>query len=300
VIRTATILATALRGGGEPCSRAQLAGLDALVARPRSGSGPVVVYANAATPHGVDEPGVERLLGGLARAGFVAVAPELPSVRDGEVTPSTLDALVDVAGASRTGVTLIGASTGAGLAILAAGDPRIADRVSAVVAVAPYASLHALLRLATTGRYGSAPFDAAPLVATAAARSLTASAPHDPAVPVLLANRDPRRFDGLFAALEPSTRALVHDLSPITRISAVIAPVELLADPHDRFFPVDEARALARAGSDVRLTVTPALTHVVPRPRPGLVRVAGALDRALRHATAADRDAPVLRPSPAL
>ena len=60
---------------------------------PRRGSGPVVVYANAATPQGVEQPAVGRFLERLAGAGFVAVAPELPHVRQGEVTPETVDAL---------------------------------------------------------------------------------------------------------------------------------------------------------------------------------------------------------------
>lgn len=283
MIRSLGVLVVAFRGGGEPCTRRRIAGVEALVSTPRSGSGPVVVYANAATPLGVDEPAVGRLLGGLARAGFVAIAPELPCVRRGEVTPTTIDALVSVATASGRRVALIGASTGAGLVILAAGDPRLASRVTAVAAIAPFASLREILRLATTGHYRGRPFEAAPLVAVAAALSLAASAPDDPAVPAVLANRDPDAFDDLFAGLAPATRALVEALSPAARIGDVEAPIELLADPDDRFFPLEESLALARAGRDARLTITPALTHVCPTLRPDLVRVAAALDRALRH-----------------
>jgi acetyl esterase/lipase len=296
VVRSLTVLTAALRGGGEPCERVRLAGVDTLVARPRRGVGPVVVYANAATPSGIDEPAVGRFLGGLAAAGFVAVAPELPCVRRGEVTPATVDALVSVVGASGRHVALIGASTGAGLAILAAADPRVADRVSAVTAIAPFASLRNILRLGTTGYYGEHSFDAAPLVGTAAARSLAASAPDDPAVPVLLANRDALQFDALYGDLAPTTRALVEELSPLTRIGSVQAPIELASSPVDTFFPVDESRALTRAANDVRLTVTPALVHVCPRVRPGLVRVAGVLERSLERAVAAER-APRRRPT---
>ena len=294
------VLAAAVRGGGESCMRTRIAGVDALRADPRGGVGPVVVYANAATPNGVDEPAVARLLGGLASAGFVAVAPELPDVRLGEVTPGTIDALVGVASASGHRVAFVGASTGAGLVILAAADPRLRHRVTAVTAIAPFADLRQILRLGTTGYYGDAPFEAMPLVATAAARSLAASAPSDAAVPALLANDDPRRFDALYAALAPSTRALVEELSPVARIENVLAPVELLSSLDDPFFPVDESYALAAAGRDVRLTVTPALTHVYPRIRPDLVRVGFALDRTLRRALEAERRPTVLRPSPAL
>jgi dienelactone hydrolase len=296
MLRSLTVLTAALRGGADSCSRERVAGVDALVARPAWGSGPVVVYANAATPNGIDEPAVGRFLGGLASAGFVAVAPELPGVRRGEVTPETVEALVRVAGASGHSVGLIGASTGAGLALLAAGDPQLAGRVTSVAAIAPFASLRAILRLGTTGFYGDEPFAAAPLVGVAAARSLAASAPFDTAVAALLANRDPVRFDELYAALTPSTRALVEDLSPLSRIGAVMAPVELASSPDDPFFPVGESIALAQAGYDVRLTVTRALDHVCPRPRAGVVGIAALLERTLQRAAATER-APVLRAS---
>ena len=297
MIRALTVLASTLRGDARACERERIAGVDALVARPRRNSGPVVVYANAMTPLGVEQPAVGRFLSGLAGAGFVAIAPELPHVRKGEVTPETIDALVRVARAAGPHVALVGASTGAGLAILAAGDSRIADRVTAVAAIAPFASLRSLLRLGTTGYYGNRPFEAAPLVGVAASRSLSASAPDDRAVPTLLANRDPGRFDALYDALQPTTRTLVEELSPLTRIGDVLAPVELASAPDDTFFPVDESRALADAGRDVRLTVTSALLHVCPRPRPGIVRVVGVLDRTLRRAAATEQSVPALRPS---
>jgi len=296
VIRTLTVLASAFRGDASRCERERFAGVEALVARPRRGSGPVVVYANAMTPLGIEEPAVGRFLAGLSGAGFVAVAPELPHVRRGEVTPETVDALVRVARAAGPNLALVGASTGAGLAILAAGDPRIAHRVTAVAAIAPFASLRNVIQLATTGFYGDRPYEAAPLLACAAARSLAVTAPDDPAVPTLLENRDPRRFDELYAALSSETRALVQELSPLARIGDVSAPVELASSPSDPFFPVDEARALACAGRDVRLTVTPALLHVIPRLRPGLASVVALLDRTLRRAADCE-PVPALRPS---
>jgi hypothetical protein len=300
VIRSLLVLSAVLRGGGLPCKRTQMAGVDALVARP-AGGGPAVVVANAATPRGIDEPAVGRLLGGLARAGFVAIAPELPRVRDGEVTPATVDALVDVARGAGPRTALLGVSTGAGLAILAAGDLRLREQVSAVLAIAPFASLERILLLGTTGFYNGNPFPAEPLMARATMRSVAASAPDDPGVPALLSNRDPDRFEELFAALTPRTRQLVSELSPASRIALISAPVELLSDPDDAFFPADESRALASAGGDVRLTVTHALEHVRPRRRLGLVHVVAALDRTLRRAAEAETTAiPVLRPSPAL
>ena len=116
MILALTVLASTFRGDCRACERERIAGVDALVARPRQGSGPVVVYANAATPLGVEQPAVGRFLSALASVGFVAVAPELPHVRLGEVTPETIASLVRVSRAVGPRVALVGASTGAGLA----------------------------------------------------------------------------------------------------------------------------------------------------------------------------------------
>lgn len=282
--RALRLLASAVCDTGEPCGRETRAGVDSLVARPRGGDGPVIVYVNAATPAGVEQPAVARLLGGLARAGYEAVAPELPHVRGGVVTPGTVEALVAVARASTPRVTFLGASTGAALAILAAADPRLTGRVSAVAAVAPFASLEAMLRLGTTGVYDGRRVAAAPLVGEAAARSLRASAPRDRAVAPLLANGDPARFDALYWDLEPATRDLIERLSPLTVIDRVAVPVEIACAPVDRFCPTAESRSLAAAGRDVRLTVTNALEHVAPRVHPGLVHLVGLVDRTLARA----------------
>jgi dienelactone hydrolase len=290
---TAVSLLAAAFGRGEPaCERARLAGVDALISRPSDGSGHVVVYANAATSLGVEQPLVRQFLAVLARAGFVAVAPELPSIRDGEVTLRTVEALVTVARAAGPRIALVGVSTGAGLSILAAADPRLAPRVVGVTAIAPFASLKNVLRLATTGFYDDRPYAAEPFVARTAVRSFSACAPGDPAVSALLANRDPRRFDALYAELLPTTRALVRELSPVTHIAEVLAPVELASSPADRFFPVGESQLLVRAGRDVSLTVTDALEHVRPRPRAGLVLLAALLARTLRQLSAGDSLAP--------
>ena len=88
----------------------------------------------------------------------------------------------------------------------------------------------------------------------------------------------------------------MEDLSPLARIGAVTAPIEIASSPADPFFPVDESLALADAGHDVRLTVTPALLHVKPCLRPGLARVVTLLDRTLRRAAEAE-PLPALRPS---
>jgi pimeloyl-ACP methyl ester carboxylesterase len=81
----------------------------------------------------------------------------------------------------------------------------------------------------------------------------------------LLLNRDPQRFDALYRALPASTRRAVELLSPLSGASHLQAPVLIVSAPHDKYFPPEQTRALARrAASHVQLTVTPALAHAIP------------------------------------
>jgi pimeloyl-ACP methyl ester carboxylesterase len=81
----------------------------------------------------------------------------------------------------------------------------------------------------------------------------------------LLLNRNPQRFDALYRALPASTRAAVEHLSPLSGALRLRAPVLIVSAPHDKYFPPEQTRVLARrTSSHVELTVTPALTHAVP------------------------------------
>lgn len=259
--------------------RTTLAGMPALVA----GHGPAFVFASPCTARGIDAPALAAFVGAVAAAGFRAVAPELPVVSNGIVTPETVDALVRVAEVTDGALALAGASTGGALAILAAADERIAGRVVLVSAVGPFAELRNVLRLATTGHYADGgifrPYPVEPRLRWAADRSLRAMG-DGPAVDALLANDQPELFFELYADLPGHVRAAIESLSPVTVMREVAAPVEVAFDPADSFFPPTEARALERAGA--RLTVTPALGHVTPRLGFGLARLLGFVDRMLR------------------
>jgi pimeloyl-ACP methyl ester carboxylesterase len=205
---------------------------------------------------------------------------------------------------SKGRVALFGVSLGGTIALLAAERAELAGLVSVVVGIAPYTDLVNVVRLATTGYtregdgivfYGPGPF-----LSLAVARSLAAGLPpgpgadelvslladvrsddpdplaalreldsDDPAVRAtleLLRNRDPTRFDVLYAALPAEMRAGVERLSPITRPASLDMPVELASAPRDAYFPAAESYNLARVASDVNVTVTEAFTHVIPQP----------------------------------
>jgi pimeloyl-ACP methyl ester carboxylesterase len=292
------------------------------------GAPPTLVVVNGATELGRREPALRRLARGLARAGYLVFIPDLPGLARGELTERTVDATVDAARAAGERVGLVGVSVGTSLALLAAQDPSLSGRVTIVTGTAPYADLTNLVRLATTGHYRNGdllvPYETDPFLAVAVARSLAAVLPAgperdavvtrvnaldadapDPLAPIralpaselapetravvqLLASREPRRFDELYAALPSDLRTALERLSPITGASRLTMRVEIASAPRDKYVPLAEAEALARAAPDARLTVTRTLEHAIPEPTFGslgeLLRFNGWVVRSLEAA----------------
>jgi pimeloyl-ACP methyl ester carboxylesterase len=281
----------------------------ALLHPPGAGPWPAWLFVNGAHPERRREPVVARLAEGLARAGYLVAMPDLPGLGDGRITTRTLDAAAAVTDATvrlpetRGGrVALIGASTGAGLALLVAARDVLADRISGVAAVAPFGDLERVVCLATTGCYveGDAfaryevtdlhrrvvagslvsllpsgddrerllaeldrnPNGGDPLAALATVHGLAADAR---SVVRLLVNGDPERFRDLYTELPASLRSTLARLSPVAASGAVRAPVEVVVPPADVYFPLGEALAVADALPCARLTITRTLDHTRPQ-----------------------------------
>jgi dienelactone hydrolase len=280
----------------------QIAGMPTTLVRPAdAGPWPAVVFMNGATRLGREHPRVRALARGLGRAGYLVVVPDLPGLRESEITTRTLDAALAVARAAaqrrdaRDGrIALVGVSVGAALALLAAEDSALAPRVSVVAGIAPYADLRNMLRLATTGHYSErgelVRYTTDRFLVRVATRSLmaeAAAAAEKDAVARLLSNRDPGRFETLYAALPPEIHTDHVRLSPIVRAGRLHAPVELASAPRDKYFPLAESRAIAARAPDARLTVTTTLDHAIPEPGdiPDLARFDAFVVRVLERAT---------------
>lgn len=269
-----------------------------------AGPWPAWVFVSGAHPERRREPVVQRLTDGLARAGFLVVAPDPPGLGEGEITGATLESVVAVTrGATQRAdarggrVALLGASTGASLVLLAAAHPELRERVSVVVAVTPFADLEKIVCLATTRSYGDAPerLVVNELLRSGVQRSLVAGVSDEGdrrtllgaleaaggeaerlrasrsdvgaearAVVDVLLNDHPVRFPRLYADLSAALRETVDLLSPLRVAADVSAPVELVVPPKDEYFPHEEALSLARSLPRVRLTVTPTLDHTRP------------------------------------
>jgi pimeloyl-ACP methyl ester carboxylesterase len=188
----APVLTPAVEAVGEEprFSDARVAGNPSLVVRPAGeGPWPAIFLVNGTVPEGRKLPEVRNLAEGFARAGYLVVVPDLPGLTEDRITPQTADAATQVAreisfmpDTEGGKVALVGVSTGATLALLAAEDPALRGRVSVVAGVAPYSNIKTVLNVATTGHYRRsdgelASYEATPFLSYVAARSLVAALP---------------------------------------------------------------------------------------------------------------------------
>lgn len=262
---------------------------------------PGLVLVHGLTREGKDDPRLGEAARLLARAGFRVAVPTIPGLtrlrlrpEDAEPVVAAIQALGREAPSAT--VTLIGVSVGAGPALLAAADPRVAARVTTVVSLGGYASTVELLRYFLTGAYGyggisgsAAPQPAAARLFLRANLDLLASAedrlrldawlsgtrPTSPgelsaageAVARLVENRDPARVDALVEALSPDLQELLARLSPervVARIPARLLLVHGRQDPAVPFTESLRLAAAARGKAGTRLVVAGVVAHVEP------------------------------------
>src|ERR687890_1405310 len=287
-----------------------VAGNPTLVARPAGeGPWPAIFLVNGTVREGRKLPEVRNLAEGSARAGYLVAVPDLPGLTEAEITPETARETVEVArevsarsDVEDTEVALVGVSTGATLALLAAERASLQGRVSIVAGIAPYSNIRTVVNIATPGHYRRSGgelvrYEADPFLSYVIARSLVAALPpgedrrtlsgelasvdrEDPdplsglrarrtddlgpgakSLVELLANRDPERFDALYADLPEEVRHDLEELSPLAGTGRIRVPVELATGPRDKYFPPSQSYALERVAPQRRVTVTGALDH---------------------------------------
>lgn len=307
-------------------SDGRLPALSALSAPPRKeivtlSTGPAVLYRPAAAwprpgllllhgmvPEGKDEPRLAWAADLLARGGFAVLVPDLPGLRaarlrpsDTEVVVRAAEALGELPGVRGDRMVLIGISVGAGPALLAAADPRIADRVALVVTLGGYADARELVRYFTTGHYGFGEVrgrreldpglaraflqlnldliqdegDREALAALLNGRPLPHRlGPEGQAFAALLANRDPTRVDPLLEALPAPVRRLLTELSPLARLDRVQARLLIVHGRDDPAIPFTESLRLAAVRKTrARLVLLSVIGHVDPEGTAGWRRV---------------------------
>lgn len=274
------------------------------VYRPIGGPHPAMILILGVDPLPRDHPQVTTLLDGIARAGIVAVIAESDALVSGQLRPEETDNLVALfeyferdPGVDPRRIGFTGLCVGGVLELLAASDPRIADRVSYVNAFSVYYDardvLAAILSETMPVDGGIAPWSPHATTRSVFLRHLLAGLPAEEAAILqlaaleggaqgaelqqlsplgrqmrdLLLARDPSRVQSLLSTLPGDREEWLRRLSPSATLHRLRARTFLMHDEADTLLPVSGARRLAAAlPSEARVQYTEfrLFAHVVP------------------------------------
>jgi acetyl esterase/lipase len=275
--------------------------------RPSDGDrhGAVVVVIGAA-PQARTDPRAVRLAKSAARAGTVVMIPDLKHLLRDELVPEDVEALVaaflylrgqQFVDKERMGY--LGFSVGAGMALVAASDPRIRDDVAFFASFGGYYDVMDVIAAVSTetitynGRredwhpddkavsvlrrslihYIDDPGDRDILTRIfleddeSARQELGELSARSRPIFEVLDNRDPDRVQELLAQLWPQDIATLRRLSPSASIDGLRAELFIVHDRHDKFIPYAESRRLAehaREQNDVYYAELDLFRHVDP------------------------------------
>jgi len=242
---------------------------------------PGLVLVHGLSADGKDDPRLRDAARLLARGGWAVAVPTVDGLTRLRLRPEDAVAVhvsveaLDAAGYAP--VALLGISLGAGPALLAASDPSLGHRISAVLALGGYASAVELLRYTLTGAYafGEVTGRAGGVLEPAIAQFARANTELlDEAGRRLVDNRDPAVVDERVRALPRTTRDLLDALSPGPRIGGLRAPLFLIHGRQDPAVPFTESlrldAAARAAGRPVRTAIVGTVAHVEAGARGGL------------------------------
>lgn len=274
-----------------------------IVRPPGDGPYPGIVVSLGVEPAPPDDPRVVTFTRALARHGFAVLLVVSEALDERRLEPHEVEVLVAAVRAlqerpyvdpARVGVA--GFSVGGSLALLAAADPAVRDRILFVNAMGPYYRVEDLARAATTETAcldgACRPWEPDRLTRDVVRSNLlatlepadrarvqrllaepgggTGAAPPLPdpagAVYAMLAAPDPARFDERFARLPDHQVRKFQALSPAGRLGGIRARVFLMHAAGDPYIPVTESRRIlaeARsAGVSVYYSETAIFEHV--------------------------------------
>ena len=273
--------------GGEGSGRGQLtlpAGDDAQ---------PAIILVLGADPAPADDERVLSLTGGLARIGFAVLLTESDDLNAAVVLPSEIlrlagafEALAAHPRVRADEVGYVALSAGGSLAIVAASQPRIADRVAYVVALGPYYDAESLTAAVSSysfrGPDGVEDWEPAGIARRVVRNTLLAGLPEaeraaidaggtpegtgGAAVAELLQRPTLDRAEELIEALYPEQRTHLEAVSPRYAIDGLRAPLYLLHDRSDEFIPWTESEAMAEAHEPAIYHRLDLFQHVEPDP----------------------------------
>jgi pimeloyl-ACP methyl ester carboxylesterase len=247
------------------------AGADLYVHRGLDAGRPLVLVHGFA-PEGKDDPRVQDVAALLARAGFDVAVPTIPGLTGGRLGPEDVEPVIAALAARAGKAVLVGASVGAGPALLAAADPRGRERVSVVLSLGGYASAAEVLRFWLTGAYAydgvRGRVDHDPRLVRMFVRANADRL--DPASRAILEAADREAAARLLDAPPPDLKKYLDTLSPQRVASAIGARLILVHGRADHAVPYTESLRLAAARPDrTTLVLVGLVGHVEAAGGPG-------------------------------
>src|SRR5437867_3041976 len=236
-----------------------------LYARAGTSRGAALVLVHGFSPAGKDDPRVREAAALLSRAGFDVAVPTIPGLTRGELGSDDVEPVVATLAVRTEPSVVVGVSVGSGPALLAAADPRVGDRVRAVLSLGGYASASEVVRFWLTGAYG---FD-----------GLGGRVDHDPELVRMFVRANGDRLDPPSRALlegggpEGAARLLAAPPAELQRYLDALSPIRVARDIRarlilvhgrdDRAVPYTESLRLAAARPErTRLVLVGVVDHV--------------------------------------
>jgi len=208
-----------------------------------------LVLVHGLAPDGKDDPRVRDAAGLLARAGFDVVVPTIPGLTRGRLGAEDVEPVIGALAAQPAKSVVVGVSVGAGPALLAAADPRVRERVAAVLSLGGYASAREVLRFWLTGVYayqgvhGRVAHD--PEVVQAFVRASVDRL--QPASRAIFERGEPGELGRLLDAPPADVQRYLDAVSPLRVAPAITARLFLVHGRADRAVPYTESLRLAAA-----------------------------------------------------
>ena len=277
--------------------------------RPRArGPHPGILLVHGMVDVGRSDERLTRFADALARSGFVVMVPDLDGLRrftvsldDVTTIVAAFEHLEQTPGVRSDRVGMFGASYSGGLALLAACDPAIADRIRFCFVLGAYHDLRNVVAYITTGYYRDGggwvylepenfgrwvfllngddlvdePADRATLVRIARAKlrdpdsdvsgEISRLGPEGRRVYDLITATDPEAALAMIAGLPSGVRERLDALSPRGRLAGLRADLILVHGRDDNMIPYPESRAIAAEAeptSCVHLALLDSFRHV--------------------------------------
>ena len=220
-----------------------------LYARAGTHRAAALVLVHGFSPAGKDDPRVREAAALLSRAGFDVAVPTIPGLTRGRLGSEDVEPVVATLAARAEPSVVVAVSVGAGPALLAAADPRVRDRVRAVLSLGGYASASEVVRFWLTGAYGYDGLGGRVAHDPELVRMFVRANGDrlDPPSRALLEGGDPEDASRLLAAPPAELQRYLDALSPVRVARDIRARLILVHGRGDRAVPYTESLRLAAA-----------------------------------------------------